>query len=448
MGSYEIKDYMVLWTTDTPMTRLDVEIARIREILREQLQGMSVTEIAGALGKNKHSVGRYLDVLRASGQVEMRTFGMAKVFTLAKRLPVASMLSIADEPILVLDEERRVNEANDAALALLGLSRERVIGQRLEYLPAPDPLVHDLVRHLDRAAAGQATTNEIHLEGEDERYYWCRAIPMVFEQGEHGTVLVLGDITEQRLAAEALAASEALFRGLAENVQDGVLIYRGEALVFANRRAAELLGDDLARCDLAAFVADQDRERAAAVIAAHIAEPLHPREFRCWVRRRDGTERYLYARLSAVEHEGEITRYLVLTDLTGWQRAEEALRKQAVFVQHFIDEFPHPFYALDGAGVFVECNDAFAAMVGRDRTDVLGATVDEVISEEDRTAFVATDAEVLEHPGERAYSATLSVAGRGRTRFLVRKSSLRVGADGVPLLVGVIIDHSALIPGS
>ncbi len=428
------------------MARLDSELARIREILREQLQGMSVTEIAAALGKNKHSVGRYLDVLRASGQVEMRTFGMAKVFTLAKRLPVASMLSIADEPILVLDEERRVNEANDAALALLGLSRERVIGQRLEYLPAPDPLIHDLVRHLDRAAAGQASSNEIHLEGEDERWFWCRAIPMVFEQGERGTVLVLGDVTEQRRAAEALAASEALFRGLAENVQDGVLIYRGEALVFTNRRAVEMLGDDLGTRDLTSFIADQDRERAEAMIAAHIAEPLNPREFRCWIRR-DGTELYIYARLSAVEHEGEITRYLVLTDLTGCQRAEEALRKQAVFVQHFIDEFPHPFYALGGTGVFVECNDAFAAMVGLSRAEVLGATVNEVVPEEDRAAFVATDAEVLEHPGERVYCTTLSVARRGRARFLVRKSSLRIGEGGPPVLVGVIIDHSAIIPG-
>ncbi len=425
------------------MTRLDADIARVREILREQVQGMSVTEIAAALGKNKHSVGRYLDVLRASGQVEMRSFGMAKVFTLAKRLPVASMLSIADEPILVLDEERRVTEANDVALALLTLQRERVIGQRLEYLPVPDPLLHDLVRHLDRAAAGQATTNEIHLEGENERYYWCRAIPMVFEQGERGTVLALGDVTEQRRAAEALAASEALFRGLAESVQDGVLIYRGETLVFANRRANELLGDDLTGCDLAGCVAEPDRERAAAVMAAHIAEPLHPREFRCWLRRND-TSRYIYARLSAVEHEGEITRYLVLTDLTGWQRAEEALQKQAIFVRHFIDEFPHPFYALDGAGVFIECNDAFASMAGRERTEVLGATVDEVISEEDHAAFVATDDEVLERPGERVYCTTLSVAGGERSRFLVRKSSLRVGEDGTPVLVGVLIDRPEL----
>ena len=113
-------------------------------------------------------------------------------------------------------------------------------------------------------------------------------------------------------------------------------------------------------------------------------------------------------------------------------------------MRHFIDEFPHPFYALDSDGIFVECNDAFASMVGRCRTEVLGATVDEVISEEDHAAFVATDAEVLERPGERVYCTTLSAAGRGRSRFLVRKSSLRVGDEGLPVLVGVIIDRPDL----
>ena len=60
---------------------------------------------------------------------------------------------------------------------------------------------------------------------------------------------------------------------------------------------------------------------------------------------------------------------------------------------------------------------------------------------EDRAAFVATDDEVLEGAGERFYCTTLVVARRGRSQLLVRKSSLRIGEEGTPVLVGVIIDH-------
>ena len=47
------------------MTRLDAELARIREILRDQLQGMSVTEIAAALAaalilKHRANISRLL----------------------------------------------------------------------------------------------------------------------------------------------------------------------------------------------------------------------------------------------------------------------------------------------------------------------------------------------------------------------------------------------------
>jgi len=55
------------------------ELLQIRELLRQAPHGMSVTEIARTLKKNMHSVGRYLDILHVSGQVEMRTYGKAKV---------------------------------------------------------------------------------------------------------------------------------------------------------------------------------------------------------------------------------------------------------------------------------------------------------------------------------------------------------------------------------
>lgn len=424
------------------MPRLDSELTRIREILREHRQGMSVTEIARVLEKNKHSVGRYLDVLRASGQVEMRSFGMAKVFTLAKRLPIASMLSITPEPILVLDEERHVTEANEAAVELLGLPRERILGQQLHHLSVPDPRIHDLIRNLERSVSGQMTCDEIHLEGEDERFYWCRVIPMVFEQGERGTVVILGDETEHRLAEKALAESEALFRGLAENVQDGILIARDEEFVFANRRATEILGysaEEFGSLDPLAFIAPEEAERVRGLFERHLRAGEIPREFRFWARRKGGGDRYLLARFTVVESEGRMTKYIVLTDLTEGRLAEEELKKQSIFVRHFMNEFPHPIYAIDRDGIFVECNTAFTEFVGRERDEVLGATVADLVPTDDVAAFTAADEEIFERIGERIYCTTLG-SGREARHVLFRKMILRVGEEGVLVLVGVIID--------
>lgn len=424
------------------MARIDTELARIREILRDHRQGMSVTEIARVLEKNKHSVGRYLDVLRASGQVEMRAFGMAKVFTLAKRLPLASMLSVTTEPILVLDEERRVTEANDAAIELIGLPRERMLGQRLKHLPAPDPRVLDLVGHLDHVAADGTAHDEIHLEGEDERWYWCRIVPMVFEQGEQGTVVILGDMTEHRRAEIALTESEALFRGLAENVQDGILIARDQEIVFMNRRATEILGytkEELSTLHPYAFIAPGESERVRELFERHLKTGEVPDEFQFWARHRDGMDRYLRARFTVVRSEGRLNKYIVLTDETEARIAEEELQKQSLFVRHFMNEFSHPIYAIDRDGVFVECNQAFAAMFERERGAVIGLGVADLVPPEEMTAFVATDHDVFERAGESLYCTTLGSRGSPR-QVLVRKMVLRAGAEGAPILVGVIID--------
>jgi DNA-binding IclR family transcriptional regulator len=45
------------------------EFARIKDLLKKNPQGMSVTEIARELDRNKHSMGRYLDILHALGDV-------------------------------------------------------------------------------------------------------------------------------------------------------------------------------------------------------------------------------------------------------------------------------------------------------------------------------------------------------------------------------------------
>ena len=98
------------------MKQFQDELARIRDILKQAPHGMSVTEIARALNKNNHSVGRYMDNLLVSGQVEMRLYGKAKVFTLSSRVPMDSLMGGTEDLILVLDRDNRIVRINDQFL--------------------------------------------------------------------------------------------------------------------------------------------------------------------------------------------------------------------------------------------------------------------------------------------------------------------------------------------
>ncbi|WP_440949339.1 PAS domain S-box protein [Methanosphaerula subterraneus] len=426
------------------------ELRRIREILKQIPQGMSVTEIARALGKNKHSVGRYLDILRVSGYVEMRNYGMAKVFTLSQRIPLSALLSFPSEMIMVLDLEHRIAHINDQFLQFLGMEREEAVGRQLEYLPVPDPMIHDLVLRLLAALNGEEVAEELEIQTEPARTFRQKAVPTVFDNGTQGMTVILEEITAQKQAEQALKESEALFRGMAENIQDGLVISRDKEMVYVNERAAAILGyprDEIFAMTPLDVTAPEEQERVRALVDEYTISGGVPRELRFWIVQKSGKRRYLSARLSSIDHEGSHIAYIVLTDMTEWKEAEETLKRQYLFVHHFIDAFPRPIYCLDPGRRFLECNQAFEEMVGRSRAAIIGARTVDVFPAEDRAVYEQGDDLLFLEPSTCTYEATLQFADGSIRQVTIEKATLRSPEEGAPLtLIGNLLERGRQRP--
>ena len=78
---------------------------RILRTLKFRPKGLTITEIAKALKANRNSVSKHLEVMQASGQVEARLVGNAKVYSIAQRVPLSAFLCFTKNLILVLDAE-------------------------------------------------------------------------------------------------------------------------------------------------------------------------------------------------------------------------------------------------------------------------------------------------------------------------------------------------------
>ena len=109
--------------------------AQIKEVLKKNPQGLSITDIVREVHVNRNTVGRYLEKLLISGQVEMRHFGMAKIYALANRVPVSAVLSISSELILQLDNSTRIVFINDAFARFLATLAGDLVGKNIEYSP-------------------------------------------------------------------------------------------------------------------------------------------------------------------------------------------------------------------------------------------------------------------------------------------------------------------------
>jgi PAS domain S-box-containing protein len=218
--------------------------ALIKEILKKNPQGLSITEIVREGRINRNTAGRYLEKLLVSGQVEMRHFGMAKIYALANRVPVSAVLSISTELILQLDSSTRIVFINDTFARFLATPVAELVGKNIEYSPLVTAFDDFFIEFLARVKKG--------LEGTEWRgevgpanggvIFSCHIAPTVFDHGQKGVSVILEDITSRKRTEELLRESEELYRMLAEISSDLIfLIGRDDRVEYINSYAAAFL---------------------------------------------------------------------------------------------------------------------------------------------------------------------------------------------------------------
>ncbi len=295
------------------------ELVAIKDLLRKNPEGMSVTDISKALKKNKNTIGRYLDILLISGQVDMRAFGMAKVYTISQRVPLSAMLSYSKELIMVLDADYRITDINEKFLHLLKLPREEAMGKTISFLQSPEVDVHELLESIAANGGEKETTVTFPIRDKGERIFHQKCVPSVFEDGRKGITVILEDVTEHVLAVREIRESEERFRMMADNIQDGLIIMENGKTIYANKRIAEITGysiKELWALKPIGIIAPEYRERAEEHSRALEASPDKPRGLQTCIVRKDGERRFVYSRVTGVRHHDRFYNFVVFTDMT------------------------------------------------------------------------------------------------------------------------------------
>jgi PAS domain S-box-containing protein len=361
------------------------ELSLIRDLLKKNPKGMSVTDISKALNKNKNTVGRYLDILLISGQVDMRTHGMAKVFTLSQRVPLSAMLSYSKELIMVLDDESRIVDLNDNLLKLLNLSRPETMGKNVAYLNPPDVDVHELLELLTSGNTEQEGAITFRLKNESERIFIQKSVPTVFENGKKGRTIILEDITEHILADREIRKSEERFRLMAETIQDGIIILENDSTVYVNGRIAAISGysyEELQKMNPLSIVAPEDRQLAADQIRMMETGYVGPGKLEMWIVRKDGERRFVYGRVTTTADA--VTRYtfIIFTDITELKSKEAALLQSEQRFRMMVENIHEGLIIVEN-GQFVFANQRISAITGYSLEELKEMKPPDLISRED-----------------------------------------------------------------
>jgi diguanylate cyclase (GGDEF)-like protein/PAS domain S-box-containing protein len=234
-----------------------------------------------------------------------------------------AMLESIGDAFVALDRDWRVIYANGKAASFVGVDLGSSIGKPLLEV-APGLEGTELLAHYRSAmASGQPTTVEAWWEP-TSTWIEARAYPT-----DDGLSVYFHDITEKRLAQEALQKSEQRFRNLFQQAGDSILIAdRQLRIVAANSRACAHFGyteDEL----LGLPVRDIDSKFS---YGAELYESLCQGQthlLRIVKRRKDGSTFPAEVHVSRFEDGGQEFFQAIVRDLTEREDAERQLRQLA-----------------------------------------------------------------------------------------------------------------------
>jgi PAS domain S-box-containing protein len=213
----------------------DALAATNEELLATNEELSAVNEEMAAVNEELNATLRNLDESQAQ---------LNKAKEYAERL-----IETACVLVVGLDNEGRVELLNQAAAQLLGYKKQDLLGRNWFDIAIPPGLQPDLRAQYQAAHAGTSAlprqyTNAVRTKsGALRDIEWQNS--QLERDGKFTGCLAIGvDVTERRLAEQALGASEIRYRRLFETAKDGILILDADTglVVDVNPYLYELLG--------------------------------------------------------------------------------------------------------------------------------------------------------------------------------------------------------------
>jgi PAS domain S-box-containing protein len=204
----------------TTMDGYQQEIEIIKRVLKQNPKGMTVTDISHKIKINRNSVAKYLDIMRISGQVEMITFGPAKVFFPSKRVPICDMINHTSDYIIVFDADLKITLINDSFLNFLVVNRENILGENIEDVISQ--IFEDsseLITGMRESLNGKRFRIEINAKQNGEIHFFnVKIIPTTFEDGRTGGTIIIKNITTHKIAEKMIRKSQEDFNDMLKKI--------------------------------------------------------------------------------------------------------------------------------------------------------------------------------------------------------------------------------------
>ncbi|MGA2917778.1 PAS domain S-box protein [Methanoregula sp.] len=366
---------------------------RIIDLLKQNPQGLSITEIVRSGGINRNTAGRYLDNLLISGQVEMRHFGMAKIYSISQRLPHSSVLSISSEYVMQLDSGLRTVFLNLPFLDLMSVSEKEIMGKNIEYTSIAlffEEVFPDLLVRLKEGLAGTEFRGELHLIKQDITFF-CRIAPTVFSSGQKGVSVLFEDITKRKQSEERLQESEARLRSIIRVAPIGIGVIANRIMLEVNDQFCRMTGYEagvlVGQSTRIFYRTDEQFTLTGSQMWAQIKKTGTASVETAWKKKDGGIVDVILC--STPLNHGDLSAGFTVTalDISDRKKADDALRENEEKFRTLFNNANdmitlHGFDAGGMPGTYIEVNDVTCRRLKYSREELLNKSPKDIVAPE------------------------------------------------------------------
>jgi two-component system, cell cycle sensor histidine kinase and response regulator CckA len=309
-----------------------------------------------------------------------------------------SVMEHANDAILLFLPGGRILEANRRAEELLGLPRERIMGQEYATFTAPEDEGWLAAEEATLVADGSTRVQDCRLLRGDGTVVFVDVSASLIRLGDEPIVLaILHDTSERRQSEQELGAARARLHYLVS--ENPAVIYAqrvGEAssaVSSISENVERLLGYTAAEALAPRWWTDHlhpdERARVAVEAAGVFASGRIVQEYR--LRHRDGSYRWFRDEKRLVRDAAGQPSEVVGTfaDITARKSAEQRLLDSEEQYRILFDSNPHPMWVFDAQTLaFLAVNDAAVGLYGYSRDEFLAMTIKEIRPLDEAPALV------------------------------------------------------------
>jgi len=246
-----------------------------------------------------------------------------------------ALVATTNDALVTIDEGSCVIDWNNAAERMFGWSRSDALGRNLAELiiPAEHRAQHNagIERFLRDGTAvifnRRVETRAMRRGGEE---FHAELTVWPARAGErYSFSAFVRDISRRKLAEQALAASEAKYRTVVENVNEGILVTAGGRILYANPRALALTGmtEEMARSrPFIEFIHPDDRDMVLGNHLRRLRGEQVDNNYQFRVIHSSGEVRWLEISAVVFEWQNAPATLNFLTDVTQRRLAEQETR--------------------------------------------------------------------------------------------------------------------------